>query len=104
MQRQKLAARAPAKEDKKEEALEKESESVLSINKAIEAAKGKALSVEYHRQTGRPEFVHAEIPAGQLPIFYAKLRELGDLQVSPETGTEKDSDTVQITIRIVGQQ
>ncbi len=104
MQRQKLAARAPAKEDKKEEALEKESESVLSINKAIEAAKGKALSVEYHRQTGRPEFVHAEIPAGQLPIFYAKLRELGDLQVSPETGTEKDSDTVQIKIRIVGQQ
>lgn len=103
MQRQKLAARAPAKEDKKEEALEKESESVLSITKAIEAAKGKALSVEYHRQTGRPEFVHAEIPAGQLPIFYAKLRELGDLQVSPETGTEKDSDTVQITIRIVGQ-
>ena len=102
MQRQKLAARAPAKEDKKEEALEKESESVLSITKAIEAAKGKALSVEYHRQTGRPEFVHAEIPAGQLPIFYAKLRELGDLQVSPETGTEKDSDTVQITIRIVG--
>jgi len=103
MQRQKLAARAPAKEDKKEEALEKESESVLSITKAIEAAKGKALSVEYHRQTGRPEFVHAEIPAGQLPIFYAKLRELGDLQVSPETGTEKDSDTVQIKIRIVGQ-
>lgn len=102
MQRQKLAARAPAKEDKKEEALEKESESVLSITKAIEAAKGKALSVEYHRQTGRPEFVHAEIPAGELPIFYAKLRELGDLQVSPETGTEKDSDTVQITIRIVG--
>jgi hypothetical protein len=48
--------------------------------------------------------LHAEIPAGQLPIFYAKLRELGDLQVSPETGTEKDSDTVQITIRIVGQQ
>ena len=103
MQRQKLAARAPAKEDKKEEALEKESESVLSITKAIEAAKGKALSVEYHRQTGRPEFVHAEIPAGQLPIFYAKLRELGDLQVFPETGTEKDSDTVQIKIRIVGQ-
>jgi hypothetical protein len=104
MQRQKLAARAPAQEDKKEEALERESESVLSITKAIEAAKGRALSVEYHRQTGRPEFVHAEIPAGQLPIFYAMLRELGDLQVSPETGTEKDSDTVQITIRIVGQQ
>lgn len=104
MQRQKLAARAPAKEDKKEEALEKESESVLSINKAIEAAKGKALSVEYHRQTGRPEFVHAEIPAGELPIFYAKLRELGDLQVSPETGTEKDTDLVHVKIRLIGPQ
>jgi hypothetical protein len=101
MQRQKLAARAPAKEDKKEEALEKESESVLSITKAIEAAKGKALSVEYHRQTGRPEFVHAEIPAGQLPIFYAKLRELGDLQVSPETPTDKDSELVHVKIRLI---
>jgi len=74
MQRQKLAARAPAKEDKKEEALEKESESVLSINKAIRSRQGQS---PFRRisPADRPARVrHAEIPAGQLPIFYAKLR------------------------------
>ncbi|RPJ23266.1 MAG: hypothetical protein EHM26_00220 [Desulfobacteraceae bacterium] len=102
MQRQKLAARAPAQEDKKEEALQKEPASVLSITKAIEAAKGEILSVDYNRQTNRPEFVHAEIPAGELPILFEKLRELGELQVSPETGTEKDSDLVHVKIRLIG--
>jgi hypothetical protein len=104
MQRQKLAAGAPAQEDKKEEALEKEPESVLSITKAIEAAKGKVLSVDHHPQSGRPEVVHAQIPAGELTSLYEKLKELGELQVSPETGTEKDSDLVHVKIRIVGQQ
>jgi hypothetical protein len=104
MQRRTLAARAPAQEDKKEEALDKESESVLSITKAIEAAKGKALSVDHHPQTGRPEVVHAEIPAAELPFLYEKLRELGDLQVSPETGTQKDTDLVHVRIRLVGLQ
>ena len=101
MQRQKQAARAPAQEDKKEEALEKEPESVLSITKAIETAKGKLLSVDYNRQTGRPEVVHAEIPAGELPILYEKLRELGDLQISPETPAEKDSPVVHVKVRLV---
>jgi len=101
MQRQKPSARAPTQEDKKEEPLEKEPESVLPITKAIETAKGKILSVDYNRQTGRPESVHAEVPAGGLPILYERLREMGDLQVSPETGTEKDSDVVHLKIRII---
>jgi len=102
MKRHKLAAGAPAQEDKKEEALEKEPESVLPITKAIEAAKGKVLSVDYTPQTGRPESVHAQIPAGELTILYEKLKELGELQVSPETGTEKDSDLVHVKIRLIG--
>ena len=101
MQRQKLAARATAREDKREEVSEKEPESVLSITNAIETAKGKVLSVDYNRQTGLPESIHAETPAEQLPILYEKLRELGELQVSPETGTQKDSGLVQVKIRLI---
>jgi anti-sigma factor RsiW len=104
MQRQKLAAGAPAQEDKKEEALEKEPEPLLSVTKAIEAAKGKVLSIDHNPQTGRPESVYAEIPAGEIPLLYEKLRELGSLQVSPQTGTEEDSDLVPMKIRLTGLQ
>jgi hypothetical protein len=100
LQRQKLAERATPQEDKREEALSKETESVLSITKAIEAVKGKVLSVDYNHQTGQPESIHAETPAEQLPILYEKLRELGELQVSPETGTQKDSGLVPLRIRL----
>jgi len=102
MQRQKLATRAPTQEDKKEDALEKEPESFFSITKAIEAAKGKLLSIDYNQQTGRPESIQAEVPAGQISFLYEKLKELGDLQVPPETRTEKDSDLVHVRIRLLG--
>jgi hypothetical protein len=101
MQRQKLATGAPLQEDKKEDQLEKESESVLSITRAVETAKGKVLSVDYNRQTGQPESIHADIPAGQISLLYEKLKELGDLQVSPETRTEKDSELLRVKIRLI---
>jgi anti-sigma factor RsiW len=104
VQRRTLAARAPAQEDKKEEGVEKEPETVLSITKAIEAAKGKVLSIDHNQQTGQPESVNAEMPAGQIPRLYEKLKELGELQVSPETGAEKHSDLVPIKIRLIVQQ
>ena len=100
-QRKKMAAGARLQEDKKEDALKKEPEPVPSVTKAIEAAGGTILSVEHNPQTGRPEFVHAEMAAGRLPVLYEKLRELGDLQVSPETGTEKDSGLVHIKIKLI---
>lgn len=103
MQREKMAARAPLREDK-EEALEMEPEPILSVTKAIEAARGKVFSVDYNPQTGRPEFVRAEIPAGELPILYEKLKKLGELQVPPETGTEKDSGLVHVKITLLGLQ
>jgi hypothetical protein len=104
MQKHTLAARAPAPEDKKEEAAGKEPESVLSVTKAVEAAKGKVLSVDHNPQTGRPEFVQAQMPAGELPALYEKLRELGDLQVPPQMDAEKDSDLVPIKIRLIDQR
>ena len=102
MQKQKLATRAPTQEDKKEDALEKEPESVFSITQAIEAAKGKRLSVDYNQHTGRPESIQAEVPAGQISLLYERLKELGDLQVPPETRTGKDSDLIHIRIRLLG--
>jgi hypothetical protein len=102
MQRQKLATKAPTQENKKADAVGKEPESVFSITKAIETAKGKLLSIDYNQQTGRPESIQAEVPAGQISLLYEKLRELGDLQVSPETVTEKDLDLVHIKIRLLG--
>jgi len=102
MQRQKLAAGIPVQEDKKEEDVKKELDPVLSITKAIEATKGRVISVDYNKLTGLPEVVHAQMPAGEIPRLYEKLRELGELQVSPETGAEKDSGVVPIRIRLIG--
>lgn len=104
MQKHKLAAGVSAQEDKKEEALEQKTDAVLAITNAIEAAKGKVLSVDHNQQTGQPESVNAEMPAGEIPRLYEKLKELGELQVSPETGTEKDSGLVPIKIRLIGLQ
>jgi hypothetical protein len=102
IQRQKLAAGIPVQEDKKEEDVKKELDPFLSITKAIEATKGRVISVDYNKQTGQPEVVHAQMPAGEIPRLYEKLRELGELQVSPETGAEKDSGLVPIRIRLIG--
>ena len=102
MQRQKLAAGIPVQEDKKEEDVKKELDPVLSITKAIEATRGRVISVDYNKLTGLPEVVHAQMPAGEIPRLYEKLRELGELQVSPETGAEKDSSLVPIRIRLIG--
>lgn len=102
MQRRTLAERAPAPEDKRQAAIEHESESVLFVTKAVEAARGKVLSVDHNLQTGRPESVQAQVPAGELPILYEKLRELGELQVSPEAGNEKDADLLPVKIRLIG--
>jgi hypothetical protein len=102
MQRQKFATKPPLEEDEKEAQPEKEPEPVLSIIKAIETAQGKLLSIDYNQQTGRPEFICAEIPAGQISFLYEKLKELGELQVSPEIRTEKDSALVRVKIRLLG--
>ncbi len=49
-----------------------------------------------------PESIQAEVPAGQISLLYEKLKELGDLQVSPETRTEKDTEPVHVRIRLLG--
>jgi len=103
-QKKKMAVRAPLQENEKEDALGKEPEPVLSVTKAVEAASGKVLTVDYNPQTGRPEFVHAEIPAIQLSSFYETLRELGDLHISPETGSKKDSGLIHVKIKLIGLQ
>ncbi|MBP1741533.1 MAG: hypothetical protein H6Q48_3826 [Deltaproteobacteria bacterium] len=101
VQKHKLAAGSPHQEDKKQEELKKETQSVLSITKAVEAARGKVLSVDYNLQTGLPESVNAEMPAAEISLLYEKLKELGDLQVPPETGAEQDSGLVPIRIRLI---
>jgi hypothetical protein len=100
-QKQKLAARAPLEEGKKENQLKREPESVLSVTRAIETSRGRLLSIDYDRQTGRAEFVNAEIAAADLPLLYEKLKQLGDLQVSPEASTAKDSGPVHVRIRLI---
>jgi hypothetical protein len=102
MHRQKLATKTPLEDDKKEAQAEKEPEPVPSITKAIETAQGKLHSIDYNQKTGQPEFIYAEIPAGQISFLYEKLKELGDLQVSPETRTQKDSDLLHVKIRVLG--
>jgi len=101
MQRRKLATRAPLQEEKAEGQLKNESDSVRSITTAIETAKGKVLTIDYNQQTGRPESISAEIPAGQISLLYEKLKELGDLQVAPETPSEKHSELVHVKIRLI---
>jgi len=101
MQKQKLAARARLQEEKTEDQLENESDSVRSITAAIETARGKVLTIDYNQQTGRPESIDAELPAGRISLLYEKLKELGDLRVSPETPTEKDSELVHLKIRLI---
>jgi len=101
MHKKKLAAGARLQEEKTEDQGENEYDSVRSITTAIETARGKVLTVDYNQQTGRPESIDAELPAERISLLYEKLKELGDLQVSPETPTEKDSELVHVKIRLI---
>jgi hypothetical protein len=76
-------------------------DSVAKLTRLIELVGGKTLSIEYEKESNRPESIHAEIPGKQFSTFYKQLKELGDLQSAPKTVTGKDKEVVPVQVRLL---
>ncbi len=67
----------------------------------VELVGGRVVSIEYEKDSHRPEAIHAEIPAEHLNTFYNRLRELGDLQIAPRNVTGKGQGLLPVRIRLL---
>ena len=69
------------------------------VKSLINSAKGKVASIEYEKETKRPQSLEAEIPSEHYNAFYEKLKLLAHI----ESSHESISDTHQafIPIRIL---
>jgi hypothetical protein len=80
----------------------KYSDDVFSrVRALIEHVNGKVLSVEYEKQTGRPETLHGEVPARQYRSFLEELAKIATLQKPPPELLEKGEEWIQIRIRFI---
>jgi hypothetical protein len=80
----------------------KHSDDVFSrVRALIEHVNGEVLSVEYEKQTGRPEALHGEVPARQYRSFSEELAKIATLQRPPPELLEKGEERIQIRIRFI---
>lgn len=93
-------AETPARPEK-EEAVD---DPLTKVKRFIGLVGGEVVSVEYNKETHRPESIRAEIPSEQLHTFYNKLKELGDLQAPPEPVTGKSYEVVPVSIRLLPEK
>jgi len=71
------------------------------VKNLIGLAEGKVISIEYDKQTERPQTISAEIPAKNFNSFYEKLKRLAVLQTPPPAVSEKNQQAVPIRIRFI---
>jgi len=71
------------------------------ITELINSINGSVLSTGYDKETGRPKFVNAEIPADQYGAFREKLLQFGTLQSPPPAIETGSLDPISIRIHLV---
>ena len=71
------------------------------LTKLIELVGGEVVSVDYDERTKALASIRAQIPASQIPTFYNKLKELGDLRTPPEAVTGKGHEVLPVSIRLL---
>jgi hypothetical protein len=70
------------------------------VKHLIEKAQGKVLSVDYDKDTGEVDSVHAEIPASQYSTLYNGLSTLGDVQAPAQAQPKADHAPVELRVKV----
>jgi len=79
-------------------------ETLANVRDLVVLEGGKVVSLEYEKQTGRPESINIEIPAKHYHSFCEELKRLAVLQVPPPTMSERDQEVVHIRIRFISSE
>lgn len=80
---------------------ERGDETLSKVKNLVERVDGKVVSIEYEKQTGQPQSIHAEIPTKDYNSFCDGLRDIALLQTTPPTISEKAQKVIQIRIRLI---
>jgi hypothetical protein len=76
-------------------------EAMVRVTALVGSIGGTVVSIDYERQSDRPQSIDAEIPADRYEGFYEALGRLGHLQTPPRTLSDKDQRRVRIRIRFI---
>lgn len=76
-------------------------EILFRVKELIELAEGKVTSVEYEKETSRPQFVNVEIPFKNYSALLERLTQLGQLQKPLPTLALEDEQIIQIQIKLL---
>jgi len=79
----------------------KEEEILFKIRGLIELSEGKVLSIEYEKETNRPQFVNVEIPSKNYSALLERLAQLGQLQEPLPTLELEGEQIIQIQLKLL---
>jgi hypothetical protein len=96
-----LVRKRPAFEDKDDRAYSYFNETLSTVKHLIAMAEGNIISVEYEKETGRPQSIHAEVPAQRYHSFSEELANVAPLQSPLPTISDKDQKVIRILIRFI---
>jgi hypothetical protein len=83
------------------EADKRDDDLLPQLTGAVELVGGRVVSIEYEKDSHRPESIHAEIPAEHLNTFYTRLGELGELKGAPRGVAGKEQGLLPVRIRLL---
>ncbi|MCP4373022.1 MAG: zf-HC2 domain-containing protein [Deltaproteobacteria bacterium] len=76
----------------------------VKLRKIVKDLKGEIKAIQYDNKTGHPIFLSAVIPFDKYPVFYKKLKDMGDfhgpLPATEEKKEEKKKEMIQIKLVI----
>ncbi len=79
-------------------------EAFSKVKSLVGLVEGKVISVEYEKQTGRPQSILAAIPAKNYNSFYKSLKQVAALKTPPPAIAEKDQKALRIRIRFISSK
>jgi len=70
------------------------------LKKIVKDLKGEIKAIQYDDKTGHPIFLSATIPSDKYPVFYGKLKEMGDFHGPLPATEEKKEEIIKIELVI----
>jgi len=70
------------------------------LKKIVKDLKGEIKAIQYDNKTGHPIFLSAVIPSDKYPVFYKKLKDMGDFHGPSPTIDENKKEMIRIELVI----
>ena len=84
--------------------LQYSNEILRTVRSFIESVQGKVISVQYEKETNVPQFITAEVSAGNYNTLLEKLGQIGELQKPLPSVTVEGEEPLQLRIKLISSR